>query len=411
MSSNEESLRCRYFLNDINGLSEMKQAIASELFPIPLGLHAALHSLFENLRDEHTPPLVKQEIENTFRNPSLQQKIGGSCKLSRDYHDENPHQPMMDDDAAYDLASWSFKNCSLCSNGLLDHKMVQPSSYLFWIAFSSGKFNLSQRLLSLADPEDLLVPFAMGIRHGVEYTMFHVATWKPEWFQICWKRLQPLRSKAIASLGPNEKRRILQYAYADIEFVNCLFKDGLDLGNLDPEHSSLVWLETISQENPEPMLRWLLNRGIQPPEKLLVHATRFNYIDAARWMMGHNNYSQDWREAVIGAAESTDHRSAELMAIILENSARKLAENPEVSQNLVITVVERACLQVNAVRPNGIPGDEIVRRIAEMELLAITKIEALGRLAGTVDVVGTKVMASEAKLDGLVQALENMELY
>ena len=43
-------------------------------------------------------------------------------------------------------------------------------------------------------------------------------------------------------------------------------------------------------------------------------------------------------------AESTDYRSAELIVIILESSARKLAENPEVSQNLVITVVERACL-------------------------------------------------------------------
>ncbi|KAJ5389785.1 uncharacterized protein N7496_000853 [Penicillium cataractarum] len=409
MSSNEESLRCRYFLNDIKGLSEMKQAIASELFPIPQDLHAALHSLFENLRDEHTPPLVKQEIENTFRNTSLQQKIEGSCKLSRSHHDENSHQHMMDDDAPHDLASWSFKHCSLCSNGLLDHKMIQPSSYLFWIAFRSERTNLSHRLLSLVEPEDLLVPFATGILHGVEYTMFQVATWKPEWFQICWKRLQPLRSKAIASLGSNEKRAMLQWA--DVELVDCLFKDGLDIGNLDPDHPSLVWLETMSRGNPEPMLEWLLNRGIQRPEKLLVHATRFNYIGAARWMMGHNKYSQDWREAAVGAAKSTDYGSAELMAIILEGSVTKLAENPEVSQNLVITVVERACLEVNKARSDEISGDEILRRITEKELLAVRKIEALGRLAGAVDVVGTKVMASEAKLDGLLQALENMELY
>ncbi|OJJ42045.1 hypothetical protein ASPZODRAFT_170422 [Penicilliopsis zonata CBS 506.65] len=402
MSTEKERLQCPSLFKTI---PDLKSAIEGDLF-FEGGSHDALHFFLEALKDDNTDPFIKMAIKNTFRDPSVRQRIEESWKLSYDYHDEKIRQHRMGDEACYDLASWCFKNCSLCSNGLLDNKMIQPSSYFFWLAFSSGKGGLSQSVLSLVDPESLLVPFSTGKPNEVQRTMFTWAILVPKCFEICWERLKPLRETALGLIGPTQKRSIL--GYADVELAERLRKDGLDLGNLEPEHPSLVLLETLSGTDPDPMFKWLLDRGLQPPEDLLMHATESNYIAAARWLMSHGNYSQSWRNAALKAAGSTDQSSAELMSIIVEGAAAELPKDAKLSQDLVIEVVDRACQEKE--KFNAIRSVDISQQVADMEHLAVRKIEALGKAVGKVEVIGTKIKAEEAKLDGLLQALGDMDL-
>jgi hypothetical protein len=161
--------------------------------------------------------------------------------------------------------------------------------------------------------------------------------------------------------------------------------------------------------DPEPMLNWFLSRGHQPPEKLLTYAATHNCIHAASWIMHHSASRQDWRVAALVAAESADSRSSDMLAVILQSPAARWKEDQTLSEDILIKIVNGVCEKTEEC--GAFFSDASRKRFAEMEDVAVQKIEALGKVAGNVEVVGTKVKAENAGLSRLVTALESMNLH
>ncbi|KAJ5456060.1 uncharacterized protein N7458_004324 [Penicillium daleae] len=409
------SLQCPSLFENIEDLRWplIESAIKSDLLSKPLGSHEALHFFLNELSNETTRPLIKLAIINAFKSPSLRQEIEVKWNLSPNYGCAKQRQHMMDKGAPYDLASWCIENCPQCFNLLLDHQTVQPASFcqngysFFWLAVRSGKNDLMQRIVSLMDPKDLLHPFSMREPEEDQYTIFQASTWNRKWFQVCWARLISCQDNGLTSLGPREMGHVC--LFADVGLANELLDSGLDLGKPHPENASPGWLEIVGRKDPEPLLNWFLSRGHQPPEKLLTYAATHNCIHAASWIMHHSASRQDWRVAALVAAESADSRSSDMLAVILQSPAARWKEDQTLSEDILIKIVNGACEKTEEF--GAFFSDASRKRFAEMEDVAVQKIEALGKVVGNVEVVGTKVKAENAGLSRLVTALESMNLH
>ncbi|KAJ5900243.1 uncharacterized protein N7473_004313 [Penicillium subrubescens] len=411
--SSEMSLRCPSLFENVEEvpLNLMESAIKSDLLSKPLGSHEALHFFLEELNKDNTHPLIKKAIEAVLRSPSLRQDIEIKWNLSRNYGCAKRRQHMMDKRAPYDLASWCIEKCPRCFNLLLDHQTVQPSAFcengynFFWLAVRSGKNDLMQRIVSLMDLEDLLHPFSMREPEADRYTIFQASTWNRKWFQVCWERLKSCQDNGLTSLGPDEIGHICRFA--DVDLAKELLESGLDLGKSRPENASPGWLEIVGRKDPEPMLNWFLSRGHQPPEKLLTYAATCNCTQAASWIMRHTESHLDWREAALVAAENPDDGSAEILEIILQDPVAKWKADQTLSQNIVIKTINGVCQERK--KYEAFLSDKFFqKKFAEMEDVAVRKIQALGEVVRNVEVLGVKITANDTGLCRLAMALENM---
>ncbi|CAG8887471.1 unnamed protein product [Penicillium egyptiacum] len=388
-------------------LSEIESDILSE----PLGSHEALHFLSQELSKESPQPLIVSAIKTVLSSLSLREKIEVQWSLCHDYNHAKSRQQRIEEGAPYNLASWSIENCSLCFKSLLDHQTVRPSSFchgfsFFWLAVRSHQDDLILRLVSLMEPKDLLSPFANGDRR----TIFQVSTWNRNWFQVCWARLKPLPKNGLTSLGPDEMKNIWQFA--DVDLANELLDLGLDLGRPHPENASPGWLDIVDRTDPGPLFNWLLSHGHQPPGKLLTYAAKHSCILGASWIMRYTDSHLDWSEAALMAAESVDIRSAEMLKNILPNLATKWKADQwkagqALSENIVIKTVNGVC-QEREDCGAMLSDDSVEKMFAPREDTAVRKIQTLGEVVGSVQVLGMKIKAEDAGLYHLATALENM---
>ncbi|CEJ55676.1 hypothetical protein PMG11_01924 [Penicillium brasilianum] len=409
----ERPLQCPSIFKNIEDvpLQDIISAITSDLFSIPLGSHKALHFLAEELRKENAHPLVKIAIDTALKSASLRSRIQVEWKLYHDYEHAKSHLPM-DENAPYDLASRCIENCRSCFDLLL-RQTVKPSSIcqnghsFFYIALRNNNRDLTQRLVSSMEPKDLLNPFSMKY----QMTIFQMSTMSQKLFQLCWTRLKNSPNNGLDTLGSAELGSICRFT--DKGLADELSDKGLDLGKPRPENASPGWLEIVRRVDPEQMLEWLLSRGHEPPGKLLTYVATYNLVEATSWLMRHDTYCQDWREAAFVAAESTDKRSVQILSNILQMSAKNWREDQILSQNLVIQIVDRACQEQK--RYDKIPSDEHSRTfsrtyIAKVDEVAARKIHALvDKGIRNIQVLGTKIEAEIAGLHELSKALEIMD--
>ncbi|KAJ6136907.1 hypothetical protein N7497_012159 [Penicillium chrysogenum] len=391
----------------------IQSAIESDILSKPLGSHEALHLFLQELSKDSPHPLIESAIKTALESQSLRQKIEVQWNLFRDYNHAISRQNMIEEDAPYDLASWSINYCSRCFNLSLEHQTVQPSSFcqagysFFWLALMSDQDDfLIQRLVSLMEPKDLLSPALTAEANGDPCTIFQASTWNRRWFQGCWARLKPLPDNGLTSLGPDEMRNIWQFA--DVVLANELLGSGLDLGKPYPGNASPGWLEIVDRIDPQPMLNWLWSRGHQPPEKLLTYAAALNCVLGASWIICHTVSHRELSEAALVAAENTQARSAEILEMILHTPAAKWRDNRTLSENIVINIVNGAC-QERKEREAMLSHGSVQETFAEMEDTAVRKIQVLGEVVGNVQVLGMKVTAEDAGLYRLAKALEDTD--
>jgi hypothetical protein len=394
---------------------DMISAIESDIFSEPRGSHEALHYLFEKIRNEDTSRLIKAAIDTAFRSPLLPRKIEKEWKLYRDYDDAKCHEHEMRRDAPNDLASLTIEHCPSCFNGLLDYEMVQPSSFsqkgynFFWLALRIGRDDLMQRLVSLMDPRCLLEPLSMRESEKDRSTIFQISTWDRKWFAVCWARLRlsPFSAVGVASLEGQQIENIFEFA--DMDLANQLMEAGLDIGKPCPDNASPGWLRIARRVDPEAMLTWLLSRGHQAPPRFLTFAATCNSITTTRWLMHHSQFTQDWRDALYVAAESTEYTSVEVMTIILQKSATELGTRPSVSQNVVIGIVNGVCQERKGLEDSSFPSSDVWKGTVEaLERGAVQKIKVLGEVVGRVEVLGAKLAAEKAGFWHLSEALNLM---
>lgn len=406
-TENQETLTCALLFEGAEKLErqDLEPVILSDLFSEWNVSHKTLHFLFEKLRNEHTPPSIKQIIETIFNSAYLRGRIMEEWNLHRGYDHAKRNESQINRYAAYDLASRCIDECHACFKGLLDYGMVGPSFFcqtghsFFWLAARSEKGTreqdeLVEHLLSWLRPEDLLRPCSVKENR---YSIFQISTFSQTRFNICLERLGPLLNDGLASLRPEEIQQICRYV--DPSLADWLLKFGLDLGKPHADDAAPGWFGVVTRKDPGPMFHWLWRRGYAQPKGFVKYAASHNLVEAVSWIMGHDESQQDWPDAALIAAESTDGRSQEILKLILSRLAEKREIGQTLAENIVIKIVYGAYEAVNF--------DFVETFHPEIENVAIGKVQTLQGFFGKVDVVGMKIMAKSAGFSELAKVLED----
>ncbi|OQE16754.1 hypothetical protein PENSTE_c023G08388 [Penicillium steckii] len=410
MSEPQQALACPLLFKKTEQLGEheLEFAIQSDIFSEPGGSHEAFHFLLQALGNKDTPNYIKETIETVFGSETLKERIQRDWNLYYGYDHAKLHQQQMDRYASYDLASQCIEECHFCFRGLLAYKMVEPSFFchtghsFFWLAARSEKVSRAQEelvehVLLLLSPEDLLKPFSVRDPGEDRYSIFQASTWYQTRFIICLKRLGSLLNAGLASLGPEEIRKIC--LYVNPEIADLLFDSGLDLGKPHLDDTAPGWFGVVAREDPVPMFNWFRGRGYEQPEGFLKYAASHNLTEAASWIMDHDQSRQDWRDAALIAAESTDDRSAGTLKVILSGLAENLEIGKTLAEDTVIKIVTGVCEEAKKLQRES---------LLEIENVAINKIRTLRGFIREVDVMGVTIMTGNAGMSRLAIVLEDM---
>lgn len=408
MSNCQQTLDCPLLFEKTEQLGEheLRSAIWSDIFSYPGGSHEALHFLFEALENTDTPNYIKEAIKSVFGSATLREEILQDWNLYRGYDHAKRHERQMRKYAPVDLASRCIEDCPSCFKGLLTYNMVEPSFFchtghsFFWLAARNEQEELVKHLLLLLSQEDLLRPFSVQNPGEDRYSIFQACTWFKTWFEICLDRLESSPKDALASLGPEQIRKICQYA--DPGLGNRLLDPiGLDLGKPHPDDAAPGWLSVANRRDPQSMFSWFWERGHQPPEGFLTYVASENCCEAAKWIMDHDEDYHDWWNAALTAAESVDEGSEEMLEVILPSPAEKKHIDRTLAEKIVKKIVHGIYEEVFKLELRG-------PLLVEKENVAIKKIQTLGKLEVKVDVVSMEIMARIAGLPRLAMELEDI---
>jgi hypothetical protein len=392
--------------------------IEASLFSEPLGSHDALHTL-QAFCQEEEDTIIKKRIYVVLESRSIQKRIETSWKLCPDFDHTKTCRHTFDRNAPHDLASRTIVNCPQCFGFLLDRHTIRASSFcqtgqsFYLIAVNTEDPSVIERLMSSMELEDLFKPASVSGTNRERKSILQFTTWNAQWFQGCWERLRSLPEINLSSLSLDEIRNLCRFA--DVELANELLDRGVDLGMPDPNSGFPSWNALLHQKIPEPMLGWFWRRGFTPPENLLTNATRYNCVDAARWILRHVESYEDWRRAAFVAADKLEPESGEIFEMIVRQPPPERRKDTTFSQDLLIKIVDRACDKrrsydsyLSDKRFNGWTIDINRFHSAKscLEEVAVRKIQAVRGLSDGVGVAGIKVQARLAGLDVITEALE-----
>ena len=395
--------------------------IEASVFSEPFGSHEALHTL-RDIYQEKERSIIKERIPWVFESRLFQKRIESSWKLCHNFDHMKNRRHIFNKDATYDLASWSITNCPPCFTFILDHKAIYASSFcqngdsFSWIAFEAeqqakeqaeqqAEPRITDCLVQSMELGDLLKPaFVNGI------AILQIATADECWFRPCWERLKSQSDVNLSSLRPIDVQSICRFA--NIELANELLERGVDLGMPSPTNQVANWYNMLRGKHPGAMLGWLHRRGYQCPGDMLEYALTNNCVKAVPWILSHVE-NPDWKQGAFIAAKDNDSRSANLLKIIVQHRPNEREVEAVFCQDLLIKIVETACGATRGIHEHlltHLKDQEYLEYVmSEQEKIAIRKIAVVKCLGKSTGVAGLKVQATNARLPGVVESLEDLE--
>ena len=394
--------------------------IETSVFSESRGSHCGLHTIRAFIQDDQHPAFSRTACE-VIKSMSTRRRVHDDWRIHNNLTHlkkcaENKHR--VGEDVTLDIPSWTVGHCFPCFKFLVASNVVHASSFnsqgssLLLQAHERERVETGAYIIASMDSEQLSAPISSD-PFFENITVIVTSTWRPEWFRACWDRIKKT-PELTQTFGYGGIQNICQFV--DIDLAEELLQHGIDLGEPIEDHDPPSWY-LWGREDAREIWDWLIMHGHGPPANFLTLVTVSGRIEHLSWALQHTDDYHSWRSAADFAAHQTDMHSAKQFEIILHHSHPNTATDPTVFEDLITTVVQTTCncrdrwAGIYAGQP-FVPWNEdpdgCQFTYSALEETAVRKIKAMRAMGRTVEVLGLKIISSEAGLHRITESLEEL---